>query len=78
MADFETLKDARTKSAVDKAALGTVKLQCKVFEVLKGCDVFTVLPTGYGKAFVTVVFICKCSKPSIVYIISPLTAIIED
>jgi len=81
---------ARIKSAVDKAAehLGyrEVKdLQWKViFEVMSGRDVFAVLPTGYGKSLcygcLPLAFdeLYKPAKPSIVCVISPLTAIIED
>ena len=91
MADFDVLKekdeDTRIKSAVDKAAglLGyseVKELQWNViFEVIKGRDVFAVLPTGYGKSLcLPLAFdeIYKPDKPSIVCVISPLTAIIED
>ena len=76
--------------AIDKAAkhLGynnVKELQRKVIkEVIKGSDVFAVLPTGYGKSLcygcMPLVFdeIYKPPEPSIVCVISPLTAIIED
>ncbi|XP_065892414.1 uncharacterized protein [Dysidea avara] len=86
----DALEDGVIKIAVDKAAkhLGynEVKdLQMKVIsEVLSGHDVFAVLPTGYGKSLcygcLPLAFdeIFKPIKPSIVCVISPLTAIIED
>ena len=86
----DALEDGVIKNAVDKAAkhlsYNEVKdLQMKVIsEVLSGHDVFAVLPTGYGKSLcygcLPLVFdeIFKPIKPSIVCVISPLTAIIED
>ena len=86
----DALEDGVIKNAVDKAAkhlsYNKVKdLQMKVIsKVLSGHDVFAVLPTGYGKSLcygcLPLVFdeIFKPIKPSIVCVISPLTAIIED
>ena len=76
--------------AIDKAAkhLGynnIKELHWKVIkEVIKGSNVFTVLPNGYGKSlcygYMPLVFdeIYKPPEPSIVCVISPLTSIIED
>ena len=84
------MDDENIVSAIDKAArtLGydvIKELQLKVIkEVIKGKDVFAVLPTGYGKSLcygcLPLAFdeIYKPQEPSIVCVISPLTAIIED
>jgi len=78
------------KRAIDEVAqnLGYVsvkELQYKVIsEVLNGHDVFAILPTGFGKNLcygcLPLVFdeIIRPPQPSIVCIVSPLTAIIED
>lgn len=78
------------KHVIDKAAenLGYTQvkeLQWKVItEIVNGRDVFAVLPTGFGKslcyACLPLVFdeILVPPQPSIVCVISPLTAIIED
>ena len=78
------------KHAIDKAGKSVgyneaKELQWKVIaEVASGHDVFAVLPTGFGKSFcygcLLLVFdeMISPSQPSIVCVISPLTAIIED
>ena len=82
--------DTFIKWAIDKATnyLGyneVKELQWKVIaEVVSGRDVFAVLPTGFGKSLcygcLPIVFdeIFNPPDPSIVCVISPLTAIIED
>ena len=76
--------------AIDKAGryLGydeVKELQRKVIsEVVSGRDVFAVLPRGFGKSLcygcLPLVFdeMINPPQPSIVCVISPLTAIIED
>ena len=60
-------------------------LQYEVIEeILGGRDVFTVLPTGFGKSFcygcLPWIFdkVCKPAQPTIVCVISPLVAIIKE
>ena len=80
-------------SIVDPVALATRKLgyqnikdhQLEVVSgIIKGHDVFALLPTGYGKslcfAILPMVYdqILTLNKPSIVIVISLLTAIMED
>jgi len=83
-------EDSRIKSTVDKATQvlgyrGVKELEWKVISgVLTSHDVFAVLPTGYRKSLcygcLPLAFdeIFKPKKPTIVCVISPLTAIIED
>lgn len=55
-----------------------------VTAVLRGRDVFAVLPTGYGKTLCYAVLpaafdaLLPGSSPSIVIVLSPLTAIMKD
>lgn len=77
------------RAAVDAAKqLGYDSLRDLQLEVIKGVvsgqDVFAVLPTGYGKslcyACLPAVFdsLHQPTKPSIVCVVTPLTAIIQD
>ena len=61
------------------------KLQLEVIvKVIAGVDVFAVLPTGYEKSLCYACLpllydqLCSQSHNSIVVVISPLTAIIDD
>lgn len=83
-----------TKERFEDAIAKTLKLlgydrikylQSKViWEVIKGHDVFAVLPTGFRKSFcygcLPLVFdeIYKPPEPTIVCVILPLVSIIED
>ena len=62
--------------------LGFTKLKSLQLEVVlviaTGRDVFGVLPTGYGKSLLYVIQKTQEEEPSIVIVVSPLTAIIED
>lgn len=78
------------RHAIEKAVkyLGYTKVKelqwTVIAEVVSGRDVFVVLPTGFGKSLcygcLPLVFdeIINPPQPSIVCVISPLTAIIED
>ena len=84
------VKQLNPESAIRKAALKLgydfVKAeQLKVVvSVLRGQDVFAVLPTGYGKSFCFSVLpfvhdqLFPDSEASIVLVITPLTAIMKD
>ena len=76
---------AATKAA---KALGCLELKPEQIQVasavLQGRDVFAVLPTGYGKTICYAVLpaafdaLLPGSSPSIVIVLSPLTAIMKD
>ncbi len=83
-------REDEIKTAAVRAArrLGYPSLRNHQLEVIvryvQGHDVFAILPTGYGKtlyyACLPLVFdeLQKLEQPSIVYVVTPLTAIIED
>ena len=61
------------------------KLQLEVIVgIMTGRDVFAILPTGYGKSLCygclprVYDILCRPILPSIVCVVTPLTAIIED
>ena len=73
---------AATKAA---QALGCLVLKTQVITaVLRGRDVFALLPTGYGKTLCYAVLpaafdiLHPGSPPSTVLVLSPLTAIMKD
>ena len=78
------------QAAAKEAAkrLGYDKLKGLQLEVVEGLcggrDVFAVLPTGYGKSLCyeslpwTYDSLCDCPMTSIVVVVTPLTAIIEE
>ena len=54
-----------------------------ITEALRGRDVFAGLPTGFGKTLVTLLpaafdYLNPGGPPSIVLVVSPLTAIMKD
>lgn len=87
MASTEKIQiQAAVKHAIQ--ALGYATLREKQQEVIEsfvgGHDVFGVLPTGYGKSLcyaclpATFDFLSKPKNPSIVIVVTPLVAIMND
>ena len=81
----ERLTDVVRASTTAAKRLGYDSLKDKqmdvIISVVKGEDVFGVLPTGYGKSLCyACVFhnLYSIEKPSIVIVVSPLTAIMVD
>ena len=85
MEDKQDVEIAANKAAQD---LGYAALKPKQLEVvsgvLRGEDVFAVLPTGYGKSLCFAVLpsvydqLYPHGKPSIVLVVTPLKAIMKD
>lgn len=77
-----------TTSTEVAKSLGYQSLRQKQLDVIvgivNGCNVFAVLPTGYGKSLCYAILpklfdiLNKPSHPSIVCVVTPLTAIITD
>ena len=70
----------------NKLGFSSVKPQqmIAINEFINGKDVFVALPTGFGKTMcftcLTMVFdeLCPDSKPSVVLVVTPLVAIMQD
>ena len=81
---MEDLRAAAQNAALKLGYSGLKDLQMDVvIGLATGRDVFAVLPTGYGKslcyACLPVMFdLLEPEKRSIVIVVSPLTAIIQD
>ena len=71
------------RAAAEQLGYSNIK-DLQLQTIASGLDVFSVLPTGYGKSLcygcLPWLFdkICDSPEPSIVIVVTPLTAIIED
>ena len=71
------------RAAAEQLGYSNIK-DLQLQTIASGLDVFSVLPTGYGKSLcygcLSWLFdkICDSPEPSIVIVVTPLTAIIED
>ena len=84
---YDAIVAAAQESARNLGYLGLKELQLKVVvSFVTGNDIFAVLPTGYGKSLCyaclpgtfDLVHHCTPEESSIVVVVTPLTAIIED
>ena len=85
-----TASDSEIESAITETAKTLGYLSVKPEQIMvvsyavRGRDVFAVLPTGFGKSLCFALLpgvydrVCSSSKPAIVLVVTPLTAIIKD